>query len=253
MGSIFMRSIISEKNNSAGLGTMSPAMQEARQYYQWIADRLRPVIGKRILDVGGGTGSLISYFLDCEKCFALDISEDCANYLKNLFEKQNNVEVVLGNITEDTVQKRFIDARVDTVLCTNVLEHVEHDTAMLEAFYKTLQPAGGKLALLVPAFQSLYGTMDSLAGHYRRYSKQEVSQKLLASGFEIESIQYMNSAAAFGWWLNGKLLKKNSLADKNMNSQILAYDQYCIPLLRKVEAWFSPPFGLSVVALAKTK
>jgi 2-polyprenyl-3-methyl-5-hydroxy-6-metoxy-1,4-benzoquinol methylase len=203
------------------------------------------------LDVGGGTGSLLRYFLDREKLFALDISEDCVTQLRARFQQHHNLSVLLGDITHPDIQSIFLNAKVDTILCTNVLEHVADDRAMLKAFHSILKPQGGHLALLVPAFQSIYGTMDKLAGHYRRYTRQSVFTKLTEQGFQLTSIQYMNSLAVLGWWLNGSVLKTNSLADTSMNLQIIAYDRCCIPVLRAIESLMAPPFGLSVIALAK--
>jgi len=238
---------------SAGLSTMSPAMSEAKNYYGWIAETLRSAVGQRVLDVGGGTGSLLHYFDACQQRYALDISEDCVTKLQQLFSVSQNVQVVLGDIVEPAVQQQFLNAGIDSILCTNVLEHVEDDLSMLQAFHNILAPLGGCLGILVPAHQQIYGTMDQLAGHYRRYSQSLLLERLKSVGFSIEMCRYMNSVATLGWYLNGCLLKKQSLADENMNAQILAYDKFVIPMVRWAEKIIKPPIGLSVVAVAKAK
>ena len=50
------------------------------------------------------------------------------------------------------------DVRFDTVICLNVLEHVDDDISALHAIRRLLGRAAGSL-LLVPALQALYGTM----------------------------------------------------------------------------------------------
>ena len=56
------------------------------------------------------------------------------------------------------------------------LEHIEGDVAALSGIRATLKP-GGVLMLLVPAFQALYGPMDELAGHFRRYTRPLLAER----------------------------------------------------------------------------
>jgi 2-polyprenyl-3-methyl-5-hydroxy-6-metoxy-1,4-benzoquinol methylase len=235
--------------SSTGLTTMSPAMLEARNYYQWITAQLEGCVGQRILDVGGGTGSLIRFFLDREKLFALDISEECVAYLQKAYEVHDHVRTILGDVTESSLQSFFKDEVIDTILCTNVLEHVETDEAMLKSFYEILSPVQGKLAILVPAHQWLYGTLDEAAGHYRRYTKRQLQHKLENAGFKVEKLCYMNMAATVGWWLNGLCFKQKKLDATSVNQQILLYDKFIIPLVRNIESIVPIPFGLSVIAI----
>src|SRR6185503_9569666 len=79
--------------------------------------------------------------------------------------------------------------RLDTVVCSNVLEHIEDDCGSLDAIRALLQPAG-RLALLVPALRVLYGTMDEGLGHVRRYTPGELSQKLGRAGFRLLRLEY---------------------------------------------------------------
>lgn len=235
----------------AGLQTMSPAMLDATNYYQWIADVLMPVARQRILDVGGGMGCLLPFFEHAEKLFALDIAESSVAYLKQRFENLSHCEVLLGDINKQSMQKHFITEGVDTILCTNVLEHVEHDDAMLKAFHNILAPQKGALALLVPAHQWLYGTMDVQAGHYRRYDKNKLVQQVTGAGFKIKQVRYFNALAALGWYINGRILKKSTLSDAGMNAQIRFYDKKLLPVARKIESIIEPPIGLSVIVLAE--
>jgi hypothetical protein len=50
----------------------------------------------------------------------------------------------------------------------------------------------GVLAIYVPAFQILFSELDSQVGHYRRYSRKDLRQKLRQSGFEVEKIVYVD-------------------------------------------------------------
>ena len=134
----------------------------------------------------------------------------------------------------------------DTIVCINVLEHVEDDVAALDNMFSILTEEG-KLILLVPAFQFMYGTIDRLVGHYRRYSKRDIETKLVTAGFYVKSISYMNCIAPFGWFLNNRILKKQ----EESPYQVVFYDRFVVPWLRKIEQIFIPPFGLSLVVVGE--
>jgi SAM-dependent methyltransferase len=235
-----------------GLATMAPAMAEAHNYYAWIAERLAPHVGRRVLDVGGGRGSLLARFLDRERLYALDIGEDAVAFLRAAFAHAPHVEARVGDVTDPAVQAAYVAEGVDTVLCTNVLEHIEDDGAMLRAFAAILAPCRGRLALLVPAHAWLYGSLDAAAGHFRRYTRRQVVDRLAAAGFEVEEARYFNALAVPGWWLAGRV-RRQGLEDASSNAQVLFYDRWLLPLSRGLERLVRLPFGLSVVAFARAR
>jgi hypothetical protein len=106
---------------------------------------------------------------------------------------------------------------------------------------------GGHLALLVPAFQFVSGTIDELVGHKRRYGREELSGKLSGAGFYIVELYYMNFIALPGWFVNNCVLKRK----KESVSQVLFFDRFIVPWLKIIEDVFHPPFGLSLVAVCK--
>ena len=233
-----------------GLETMTPAMAEARNYYRWVAETIRPAVGRRVLDVGGGRGSLLSAFLDREGLAALDISPDAVAYLRHSFRDQPKVEVIEGDVTAPELVARLTAKGIDTILCTNVLEHVEADAAMLSAFAAILGPARGRLVLQVPAHTWLYGSLDHAAGHFRRYTRSLVRERLAAAGFHVERARYMNALAIPGWWVAGRV-RRQGLQDESSNAQVRFYDRYLIPVARALEAVVPPPLGLSVLAIGR--
>ncbi len=70
-------------------------------------------------------------------------------------------------------------------------------------------PAGGRIVLIVPAFQALYGPIDGLLGHYRRYSKKSLREVAERAGVIPERLRYMNFVGFFSWWFNSHILKRN--------------------------------------------
>jgi SAM-dependent methyltransferase len=80
----------------------------------------------------------------------------------------------------------------DLVCAFEVLEHIEDDEAALAGWFKYIKP-GGHLLLSVPAFQERFGPMDTHAGHFRRYSPAELTDRLTAAGLTSPDI------TVYGW------------------------------------------------------
>ena len=106
-------------------------------------------------------------------------------------------------------------------------------------------PDGGKLILIVPALQSLYGSLDQHLHHFRRYEKAELEEKVRAAGFTLEDSRFLNRPGIVGWWVNGRLLKR-----KVLPANQLAAFKLLLPLLRREEK--NPPsVGMSLLAIAR--
>jgi len=134
--------------------------------------------------------------------------------------------------------------RIDTVLCLNVLEHVERDDVALRGLHDLLEP-GGRLVLLVPALPALYGSLDRALDHHRRYSRNELLQKLRAAGFEVETNRFFNLLGVLGWTMNSRILKRTTFPPL----QLALYDRL-VPLFR-LESRFRLPIGMSLIAVAR--
>ncbi len=153
----------------------------APNYNRWMFDRLRPWIGQHVLEVGSGIGNLSAFLQDRERVVLTDTEPW---YL-------------------DRLRERF-----DTVICLNVLEHVEDDRESLAVMRRLLAP-GGRLVLLVPALAALYGSLDRALGHCRRYGRGDVTAKLREGGLRPIHVEYFNLAGIPGWWLTGRVLRRS--------------------------------------------
>src|SRR5204863_4544693 len=97
-----------------------------------------------------------------------------------------------------------------TLVCLNVLEHIEDDVEALRNMHKLLK-SGGKLVLYVPANPRLYCEIDRGVGHFRRYLHDELVDKMRRAGFKIAHSRHHNILGALGWWINGKVLGKKAI------------------------------------------
>ncbi len=68
---------------------------------------------------------------------------------------------------------------------------------------------------------------------------------LIEAGYEIESMTRANAFGLFGWWLNGRILRR-----RHVPSLQAKINNLLSPLLR-LERMLRIPFGLSLVVVAR--
>jgi SAM-dependent methyltransferase len=114
----------------------------------------------------------------------------------------------------------------DTIYTSNVLEHIKNDRKILKQLYSKIKP-GGSLIIYVPAFQLLYSELDEKVGHYRRYEKKDLLEKLNESGFAVAKFRYSDSIGFFAWLY---IKVKGYSATKSEDKSMKIYDKYVFPL-----------------------
>lgn len=233
-----------------GADTMSPALRTAHNYYDWIAAQFQPVLGRRILDIGGGHGAHLEHVVGPDRfVYSVDVSPECVADMSARFAPFP-FDASVGDVTEPVFVARLTAMSFDTILCVNVLEHIERDDLAIRGMASILRPTGGRLFLLVPAHPFLYGSPDRLAGHYRRYARRRLVESLGASGFVVRRAYYFNSFGALPYLVNARLLRPRSLSGA-MDTQIILFDRFVIPWLRPLERLIRLPFGQSVIVIAE--
>jgi glycosyltransferase involved in cell wall biosynthesis len=219
-------------------------MASLRNYNRWIWDALAPYAGQRILEVGSGTGNMTRLLYGRELIVATDTETAYLDILRNRFLRNPTIVVEPLNLDSETECVRLRHYEFDTVVCLNVLEHIRDDAHALRCLYDLLIP-GGHLLLFVPADQRLYGSIDKTVGHYRRYSSDVLQSLFKDAGFEVAQARYQNSVGRFGWWLNGRVLKRENVPA----NQSKIFDRF-VPLLRAIEG-NDPKNGLSLVVVGR--
>ena len=142
-----------------------------------------------------------------------------------------------------------IQTRYDIIYTSNVLEHIEDDVAALRDL-RALLKDGGALIVYVPAFQCLYSHLDADVGHYRRYGKRELRDKLSAAGFAIRRVQYSDSIGFLAWFMTRF---QRHASDAHTSRRMALYDRLVYPLSRLCDAvGCRALFGKSLLAVATT-
>lgn len=205
-------------------------------------DRLRLWIGRQVLEIGSGIGNLSAFLADRERLVLTDTREEYLSRLRARFAGRPNISVAhlyLPHDDGDLAGQHF-----DTIICLNVLEHVDDDLASLAAIRRLLAPSG-RLVLLVPALPALYGTIDRALGHHRRYKRRDLTTKLTATGFTVAHIEYFNIAGIPGWWWAGRVLRRQTIPAGSLK----LYDAL-VPLFR-LERFIPWRVGQSLIAIGE--
>jgi SAM-dependent methyltransferase len=132
----------------------------------------------------------------------------------------------------------------DTVVCLNVVEHVPDDVGALRNVYRALSE-GGRAVILVPCGPELYGTLDEVLGHCRRYTEGQLTDVAKQAGFHVERVLKFNRPGVPAWWLNGRILKRKTFGLGQIRLLNLL-----TPVFRLVDSWLPLP-PLSLIAILR--
>ena len=175
-----------------------------------------------ILEFGAGTGFLAEIFRS-----RFQIKPDCVELDPNLVAHIQKKEFKCFQFLSETPQNYA------SIYTSNVLEHIENDSAVLKDLYNALIP-GGIIGIYVPAHPILYSTMDKEIGHVRRYTRSELRRKVLAAGFTISSVSYDEFIGFFASAFVKIIGYKNGVNLGSKNSLVF-YDKVIYPVSRVLD------------------
>jgi 2-polyprenyl-3-methyl-5-hydroxy-6-metoxy-1,4-benzoquinol methylase len=212
------------------------------------------VVGKYILDAGCGTGhTTLELLNDGYEVTAIDISQELVDFTQRII-KENNY---MGNVyaLDLTNAKVLGENKFDTIICLDVLEHIRDDELAIKNLCYILKK-NGHLIVSVPALRFLYGPRDKKIGHYRRYDRAELIEKLKASGFDIVDIYYWNFFGVLPLLFSEKVLHKWVYDEFRYSRR----SSFSIALNTILDWWFSTientvrmPIGLTLIAICRKR
>jgi len=214
------------------------------QYLSWLARKLRPHVGDSVLEIGAGIGNL-SGRLMARRVLYMAAEKDPLHLhaLRNRFLRTPNVVVqrMDPEIPEDLAG---LENCFDTVLCLNVLEYMDDPGRFVDSL-RTVLRAAGALLILVPQGPRLFGSLDRVMGHKRRFARAETCRMLESRGFEVERVYGFNKAGAPPWWLYSRLL-----GSRRINKLVLKIFDKSVWFLGRIDSWIPWP-GLSLIVVAR--
>ncbi|HEY5162323.1 MAG TPA: bifunctional glycosyltransferase/class I SAM-dependent methyltransferase [Terriglobales bacterium] len=214
-----------------------PRLSRAPKYTRWQADLLRPHVGERVLELGAGIGTLTLNLVPRKAYWACDANPLWVRELQKL----SHTRPYLHGACVDPANPATFPAGVkfDTVILQNVAEHVEDDVAAFRTARSVLDD-NGRVLILVPNAPGLYGSLDKIIGHQRRYTRRQLTDAAAQAGLELVKFVPLNRIGAPVWWMNSRILHRQRfglLQIKVLNA--------LVPLLRHVDRFLPfPPMTL---------
>ena len=244
----FDRDTIQAPDATAGsLYDILAAQQRIDNYPRWIHKNISPYIKGDVLDIGSGLGSIVRFFksLEIKSILPTDVNERMLVMLRGIVSgNEKFMQPEKFDISSSEDMDRMGRDRFDTVTCVNVVEHILDDETAFKNTYALLRK-GGRLCLVVPAIKGIYGSLDEMCGHHRRYSARELKAKLIEAGFSVKKLYFMNMFGVITWFFAGKIFRCRKFSDRSLR----VLDKL-VPTLRAMEHFVCPPFGQSIVAIA---
>ena len=211
-------------------------------YLSWVADLCRRHLGHRVLEVGAGLGAITARYEQGREVVANDVSPSCVQALRERFADHPNVRV-----EDRDLRTMEVDARFDSVLMVNVLEHIVDDAGALRGLSNLLVP-GGNVVVYVPALNGLYGPWDKRIGHYRRYSVWRLREVFREAGLEPAELHWVNFLAIPAWAAFGR----GNIDDRERTGNLLSlWDRTAVPAGRLLESHVRMPIGLNVFGVGR--
>jgi SAM-dependent methyltransferase len=225
--------------------TFSPAMESAKNYTQWVLRQFEGGFGRNILEVGIGHGGYGDYVPASASYCGLDIDPQNVADARERYPSRSFIE---GDVTSDEFLR--LEAKgFDTVLCCNVLEHIEDDRRAVRNMLRVLV-AGGRLLLLVPALPALFNDLDRIAGHQRRYTKETLTAAIDPALGRVTRLAYFNSVGALGWLANS-FVRHKDIESRSIALQVALFDRMMVPVSRVADRLVGRSFGQSLVAIVE--
>jgi SAM-dependent methyltransferase len=227
-------------------------ISENYRFNDWMFRQVNKGLTKtngNVLEVGSGLGTFSEKIIHNRspgsKIVLTDISDKYLLGLKEKYSSYKNVTVRKLDLDNGEDYRNIGYELFDFIIALNVLEHIKDDQFALRELHKMLRK-NGVLVVLVPCHKFLYNVIDANVGHYRRYDKKELVQKVNMAHFHLERISYFNMLGIVGWFLNGNLCKEpkiNRYASK-------CFDRL-VPIQRCLDKVILNSIGLSIICYLK--
>jgi SAM-dependent methyltransferase len=134
---------------------------------------------RSMLEVGCGNGYVLAAIAERHPAIAVAGSD-----LSGAGLRQARARIPSAMLVRADARELPFEAEFDVVGAFDVIEHVHDDEAVLAAIRTALRPGGG-LLVSVPQHRWLWSETDRYAGHERRYTRRDLTDKLDRAGFRL--------------------------------------------------------------------
>jgi SAM-dependent methyltransferase len=209
--------------------------------------------GYLVLEVGCGTGKVLNGLHEvCSDgvVIGMDLFFEGLKHAR----KRTSCHLVRGDVQSLPFAKKF-----NLIGLFDVLEHLPDDMNVLADLHSILTE-DGPLILTVPAHPSLWSNFDESSHHCRRYKLDELKNKLILNGYQVEYLTYYMASIFPFIWLERKF---KGLIDTRSADDQSSDELRIVPVVNEIFAWLlaqearlitgrkKMPFGSSLIAIAR--
>jgi Methyltransferase domain len=213
----------------------------AKNHRKWFVAFATPYLGDNPIEVSAGLGDYAAEWLvHAPRMTLTEADPSRLVALKERFAADSGVTV------RELVMPSADTGQHTAAVSYNVLEHIEDDIGALRTMRSLVRP-GGYVIIVVPAFPFAMSSVDVITGHVRRYTRKSMREAMTKAGLEIEKLHYANSLGLIGYYVSTSLLRQVP----GPGPMVRFYDTFVAPVTRLAERVVRPPFGQSVVAVAR--
>ena len=220
--------------------------------------------GSSVLDMGCGEGRhTIGLFIEKQiNAFGFDLSLDDLNIARSRlddFSTQSSSNSVCVFGVSDINNMPFKDGSYDSVICSEVLEHVPAPEESIKELIRVLKP-GGVLALSVPRFlpewicwQLSEGYQQMPGGHVRIFKHKTLKQLATNEGMSYQGFHWAHGLHSPYWWLQCLFWNnRDSSYLTKLYHKFLVWDLMKKPIFTRIlEFILQPLIGKSLVMYFK--
>ena len=218
-------------------------LSRADKLNSWMADTIRPYVGQNVLEIGSGMGNITRKLIPRTSYFATDINPFYLEFMNRL--KSDKPYLSVSYLDLNHVSELYRQGKVfDTVICLNVIEHLDHDDLAMRNISNLLD-TNGRAIVLIPRGQWLFGSLDEVLGHRRRYSEERLREISEKADLEILKIIPFNRVSTLPWLLNGKMLRRRTFGLFQIYMMNLL-----VPFFRRIDRFLPVP-SLSFIAILR--
>lgn len=216
-------------------------LRGARHYRRWLVRLVAPYLGDAPIEIGSGIGD-----------YAAELSPGRVTYTATEPDPDRLAVLAERFAADPVVRARRLGLPTDqtgdhsAALLLNVLEHIADDVAALRSAARLVRP-GGAVVVFVPAFNQAMSRFDRLIGHHRRYTRRTLGAAITAAGLPVEQLRYVNPIGLISWFL---LMRCARMIPRDTPA-LRCYDATVIRSAAWAERFVRPPFGQSVLAVAR--
>jgi SAM-dependent methyltransferase len=234
-----MTSSIQGPANTSYSGTENlEVMRDAVNYNRYLLELIRSHAGsaKRVIDFGAGSGT-----------FAVPISQSGFEITAVELDDGLRANLAKQGLRVSASTAGLPAKAFDFAYTFNVLEHIPDDVEALRGLRANLA-SSAQLLIYVPAFQVLYTSMDAKVGHLRRYTRDTLVRSVVAAGFVVEAVEYVDSLG----YLATLVFKMADRGSGDVNPRMLRiYDRLIFPMSRVLDRIVHRWFGKNLLLVAR--